>query len=93
VPNREGSWLNAAIIATPAAFASRYAGPLPVSRIKGESAMAVAQWSEFVSQTDRKVAELRRAMPQVAAQFSGLAKYAIAPGGLGSKTKDLLPWP
>ena len=52
--------------------------------------MAVGDWSRFVSQTDQRMAEVRAGMPQAARGFADLAKAAIAPGALDSKTKELI---
>ena len=52
--------------------------------------MAVGDWNNFVSQTDQRMAEVRAGMPQAARGFSDLAKAAIAPGVLDSKTKELI---
>lgn len=52
--------------------------------------MAETDWVEFTSQTNRRMAELRKAMPEPAKGFAALAKSAIAPGVLDSKTKELI---
>lgn len=52
--------------------------------------MAVEDWDGFVGQTDARMAELRKGMPEAAAGFAGLAKAAIAPGALDAKTKELI---
>ena len=52
--------------------------------------MAVNDWQQFVRDTDGKMAALRRAMPEVAKEFGGVAKAAIAPRALDSKTKELI---
>ncbi|MCU0790467.1 MAG: carboxymuconolactone decarboxylase family protein [Nitratireductor sp.] len=52
--------------------------------------MAATDWSEFTDQTNARMAALRRAMPAVAKEFGGLAREAIAPGALDSKTKELI---
>lgn len=52
--------------------------------------MSVEDWDQFVLQTDRRMAEVRRAIPESAGGFAALAKAAIAPGALDSKTKELI---
>jgi AhpD family alkylhydroperoxidase len=52
--------------------------------------MAVGDWDEFVAQTDRRMGDLRKGMPNAAKGFSELARAAIAPGALDSKTKELI---
>ena len=52
--------------------------------------MAVGDWDSFVAQTDRRMGELRSQMPEPAKGFAQLAKAAIAPGALDSKTKELI---
>jgi len=52
--------------------------------------MAVEDWSDFVTQTDQRMAKVRAGMPQTARGFADLAKAAIAPGALDSKTKELI---
>ena len=52
--------------------------------------MAVSDWNDFIKQTDGRIAEVRAGMPQAAKGFSELAKAAIAPGALDSKTKELI---
>ena len=52
--------------------------------------MAVEEWEDFVVRTDRRMASIRKAMPDTAMGFGDLAKAAIAPGALDSKTKELI---
>jgi AhpD family alkylhydroperoxidase len=52
--------------------------------------MSVRDWDQFVVQTDRRMAELRKVIPDAARGFADLAKAAIAPGALDSKTKELI---
>jgi AhpD family alkylhydroperoxidase len=52
--------------------------------------MAVEEWEDFVVRTDRRMASIRKAMPDTARGFGDLAKAAIAPGALDSKTKELI---
>lgn len=52
--------------------------------------MSVREWDQFVVQTDRRMAEVRKVIPDAARGFADLAKAAIAPGALDSKTKELI---
>jgi len=52
--------------------------------------MSVSNWQEFISQTDGRMAEIRKGIPGVAKGFSEVARAAIAPGALDSKTKELI---
>lgn len=52
--------------------------------------MAVDDWSTFVKRTDANMASLRKALPDVAAGFGGLAKAATADAALDPKTKELI---
>lgn len=52
--------------------------------------MAVGDWNEFIKQMDGRIAEIRGGMPEAAKGFSELAKAAITPGALDSKTKELI---
>ena len=52
--------------------------------------MSVSDWEGFVGQTDARMAEVRKGLPEVAKGFSALAKAAIAPGALDAKTKELI---
>ena len=52
--------------------------------------MSVENWDDFVRQTDRRMAAVRRGVPDTAKGFAQLAQAAIAPGALDSKTKELI---
>ena len=52
--------------------------------------MAVTQWDDFIEQTDKRMGRLRQGIPDAARGFAHLAKSAIAPGALDSKTKELI---
>lgn len=52
--------------------------------------MAVTDWDSFIAQTDSRIGEVRKNAPDVAKAFNALAKSAIAPGALDSKTKELI---
>jgi AhpD family alkylhydroperoxidase len=52
--------------------------------------MAETDWAAFTDQTNRRMAELRKAMPEPAKGFGQLAQSAIAPGVLDSRTKELI---
>ena len=52
--------------------------------------MAETDWIGFTDQTNRRMAELRKAMPEPAKGFGELARAAIPPGALDSKTKELI---
>jgi len=52
--------------------------------------MAETNWNSFIDQTNARMAELRKAMPEPAKGFGQLAQAAIAPGVLDSKTKELI---
>lgn len=52
--------------------------------------MAEADWNTFIDQTNHRMAELRKAMPEQVKGFGHLAQAAIAPGVLDSKTKELI---
>jgi AhpD family alkylhydroperoxidase len=52
--------------------------------------MAASDWKSFTDQTNRRMAEIRKANPGVSKGFAGLATAAIAPGALDSKTKELI---
>ena len=52
--------------------------------------MAEQNWSDFTDRTNKRMAELRKAMPEPAKGFAELARAAIAPGSLDSKTKELI---
>lgn len=52
--------------------------------------MSEANWHEFIEQMNGRMADLRKAMPDVAREFGGLARAAIAQGVLDSRTKELI---
>lgn len=52
--------------------------------------MAATDWNAFTDQTNTRMAALRREMPDAAPAFASLARAAIAPGALDSKTKELI---
>lgn len=52
--------------------------------------MSVSDWQSFISQTDKRMAELRGGIPGVTKGFHEVARAAIAPGVLDSKTKELI---
>jgi len=52
--------------------------------------MAETNWNAFIDQTNHRMAELRKAMPEQAKGLGQLAQAAIAPGVLDSKTKELI---
>ncbi len=53
--------------------------------------MATTDWKGFLETTDKRMADMRRAVPQgVMRGFAETAKAAIAPGVLDSKTKELI---
>ena len=52
--------------------------------------MATEDWVSFTDRTNERMAELRKAMPEPAKGFGALARAAIAPGALDSKTKELI---
>ena len=52
--------------------------------------MAVTDWEAFVTQTDQRMGEVRKGIPDVAKGFGALAKAATAPGALDAKTKELI---
>lgn len=52
--------------------------------------MAIEDWNEFVAQTDARMKNLRAGAPGVAKPFAEMAKAAISPGVLDSKTKELI---
>jgi AhpD family alkylhydroperoxidase len=55
-----------------------------------ETAMAVRDWQQFIHQTDERMADIRKGVPGVAKGFAEVARAAIAPGALDSKTKELI---
>lgn len=52
--------------------------------------MATTSWNDLIDQTNGRMAAVRAGVPDVAAGFAQLAKAAIAPGVLDSKTKELI---
>lgn len=52
--------------------------------------MSVSDWQSFITQTDKRMGELRTGIPGVAKGFAELARSAITPGVLDSKTKELI---
>ena len=52
--------------------------------------MAVKDWQLFLRQTDERMAAVRKGCPDAAKAFGALAKAAISPGALDSKTKELI---
>ncbi|ADZ72659.1 carboxymuconolactone decarboxylase family protein [Polymorphum gilvum] len=52
--------------------------------------MAVSDWQSFIEQTDGRMADLRGGIPAVTKGFHELARAAIQPGVLDSKTKELI---
>lgn len=53
--------------------------------------MSVENWPAFTDQTNARMGVSRKALPEgVAKAFGELAKSAIAPGVLDSKTKELI---
>lgn len=53
--------------------------------------MAETDWAAFTDQTNARMAANRKAMPEaVTKAFAELARAAIAPGALDSKTKELI---
>jgi AhpD family alkylhydroperoxidase len=52
--------------------------------------MAVSDWQSFITQTDKRMGELRGGIPGVAKGFHEIARAAIAGGALDSKTKELM---
>ena len=52
--------------------------------------MPVENWDEFIRQTDKRTAAVRKGVPETAKGFAQLAQSATAPGALDTKTKELL---
>lgn len=52
--------------------------------------MAVDDWHAFLEQTDARMSELRKGIPETARAFGGLAKAATQSGALDAKTKELV---
>ena len=52
--------------------------------------MAVSNWNDFLTQTDGRMADIRKGIPGVAKGFHEIARSAIQDGALDSKTKELM---
>ena len=52
--------------------------------------MSEPDWNGFIDRMNGRMGNLRKAMPDVAKEFGGLARAAIAPGALDPKTKELI---
>ena len=52
--------------------------------------MSTTDWGDFIQQTDKRMAAVRRGIPDTAKAFGDLAKSAIKDGALDSKTKELI---
>ena len=52
--------------------------------------MAVTNWEAFITQTDGRMAAVRRGVPDVAKGFAALAAGAMKDGVLDAKTKELI---
>ncbi len=52
--------------------------------------MTAADWGGFLKETDARMAALRKAMPETARAFAGLAGAATASAALDTKTKELI---
>lgn len=52
--------------------------------------MSATDWKQLSDQTNARMAVMRKAIPSVAKGFGELAKAAIEPGVLDSKTKELI---
>lgn len=52
--------------------------------------MSATDWKHMNDQTNQRMAVMRRSIPTVAKGFAELAKAAIEPGALDSKTKELI---
>lgn len=48
------------------------------------------EWNGFLTDTNKELATLRKAIPDAAAGFADLAKAATASGALDPKTKELI---
>ncbi len=55
-----------------------------------ETIVATTDWQAFIDQTNKRMGELRTGIPAQAKGFGELAKAAIAPGALDSRTKELI---
>ena len=47
-------------------------------------------WTDFLADTNKELAALRKAMPEAAQGFAQLAMAATQPGALDPKTKELI---
>ncbi|MES0810152.1 carboxymuconolactone decarboxylase family protein [Roseibium sp. SCPC15] len=52
--------------------------------------MAVADWEAFITQTDGRMAEVRKGAPDAAKGFGMLAAGAMKAGAIDAKTKELI---
>lgn len=52
--------------------------------------MSVKDWNAFTGSADRKMANLRKEIPEVATGFHRMAAAAIESGTLDAKTKELI---
>jgi len=52
--------------------------------------MSITNWDEFIRQTDKRMAALRKGIPETAKGFGAIAQSAIGAGALDSKTKELI---
>ncbi len=52
--------------------------------------MTVSNWQAFVSQTDKRLLEVRQGIPDVMKGFQQLAQAATKEGALDPKTKELI---
>ncbi len=52
--------------------------------------MSVENWDSFISTTDKRMQQVRQAIPETAAGFASLAKAATGAGAIDPKTKELI---
>lgn len=52
--------------------------------------MSVSDWNKFADETNTRMAALRSEIPAQAKGFGELAKAAMEPGALDTKTKELI---
>ncbi|MBN9672910.1 carboxymuconolactone decarboxylase family protein [Roseibium aggregatum] len=52
--------------------------------------MAISDWNNFVTQTDGRMAEVRKGIPNAAKGFGALAGAAMKDGAIDAKTKELI---
>lgn len=52
--------------------------------------MAISDWNSFVTQTDGRMAQVRKGAPDVAKGFATLAGAAMKDGAIDAKTKELI---